>query len=458
MEPIASRSRPSSSRRARSALVAGAAALLLLPAGRALRAQQAASPPPTIYIEGTAQRFAIPDCAPRAGDEQSRDACRTISDVLRNDLKFEGLFQFVPESLLKAIPPMNPDAVNFDDWRGIGARILVVTRAEVKGGELSVELRVHFVDTGQQMLAKRYSGRADNPRIFAHQASDDIMTLTQYRGVARTRIAFVSDRDAPRAGRAAKELYIMDYDGFNPRRVTVNNSLNILPAWSPDGRSIAYVSYRAGSPLVYLASIFEGRSTPNVTGEAGNGQSFAPTFSPDGSRLAFASNRSGNMEVWVAAASGSGARPLTSSPASDTAPCWSPTGQELAFTSSRGGNPQIYVMDNEGLNLRRLTRVGNYNDACAWNPSKQFSEIAYTSRLEGGGFDIAVIDLGSGQVRQITAGRGSCEYPTWAPNGRHLAFACNRGGSWQITVADRLGNTIQSYPAPGNNVYPDWGP
>jgi TolB protein len=458
MEPTVTRSRPSSSRRVLSGLALGAA-LLAAASVRSQAAQQpAASPPPTIYIEGAAQRFALPDCVPRAADEASREACRTLSEVLGADLRFEGLFQFVPEGLMKAIPPLNPDAVKFDDWRGIGARILVVTRAEVKAGELSVELRVYFVDTGQQMLAKRYSGRAENPRIFAHQASDDIMTLTQYRGVARTRIAFASDRDAARGGRAAKELYIMDYDGFNPRRVTINNSLNILPNWSADGRSIAYVSYRQGAPLVYLASIYEGRSTPNLTGEQGNGQSFAPAFSPDNSRIAFASNRSGNMEIWVMPAAGGPASPLTSSPASDTAPCWSPTGREIAFTSSRGGSPQLYVMDSEGLNVRRLTRVGNYNDACAWNPSRQFSEVAYTSRLEGGGFDIAVVDLGSGQVRQITSGRGSCEYPAWAPNGRHLVFACNRGGGWQITIADRLGTRVQSYTAPGNNVYPDWGP
>jgi TolB protein len=420
---------------------------------------RAAQQPPVnsqIIIGGLSQqRFAVPDCIPRAGDEASREACRTLTQVLRADLKFEGLFQFVPESLFAALPPLNPESPNFEDWRSVGANILVVTRAQITGGELSVEARVFSVDGKQVMLSKRYSGRADNPRSFAHQASDDIMTLTQYRGVARTKIAFTSDRDATKEHRG-KELYIVDYDGFNARRITVNNSLNILPAWSPNGRALAYVSYRQGGPSVFVASIYEGKSE-NIT--KGEGQAFAPTFSPDGKRIAYASNKSGNLEIWIANADGTGAHRITTSHGSDTAPTWSPTGQEIAFTSDRAGSPQIYLMDTEGLNVRRLTTVGNWNDAPSWNPSKEWSEIAYTARLEAGGFDIAVIDLATRQVRQVTAGRGSCEYPSWAPNGRHLVFSCKRGNTWQITVSDREGRTIDTLGAgAGNNVQPDWGP
>jgi TolB protein len=455
MEQTTSPYRRSSNRRREIAAACVAGALLLWAAPGSV-AQQPPGGAPTIIIGGVGSpRFAVPDCVPLRSDDASRDLCRTVIQVLRNDLRFEGLFQFVPESLFTAIPALNPDAPNLEDWKSIGANVLVVTRAQVDGDQAIVEVKVHHVESGQTPLSKRYSGRADNPRIFAHQASDDIVALTQYKGVARTKIAFTSDREATKEKRS-KELFIVDYDGFNPRRVTVNQSLNILPAWSPDGRSLAYVSYRRGSPEIFIASIYEGRGTDLTGGKFG--QAFAPAWSPDGKRIAFASSKSGRMDIWVANADGTDARRLTHGSSSDTAPCWSPTGQEIAFTSDRSGTPQIWVMDNEGLNVRRLTTIGSWNDAPAWNPSKEHSEIAYTSRIEGG-FEIAVIDLATREVRQISEGRGRCEYPSWAPNGRHLVFACDRGREWQLAVSDRYGRTVQTLATGrGNNVQPDWGP
>ncbi len=404
-----------------------------------------------------ATRVAIAPCSAMA--EPMRLSCGIVREVLKADLDFEG-FQLTPESLMRSLPLVDPRVPNFVDWKSVGANVLTTLEVTQEGTDFGVEARVFHVDSSSSIISKRYGGKIvpTNPntfRAFAHQAADDILSLASIQGVTRTRLVFVSDRDYP--DRQRKELYISDYDGFNVRQVTVNRALSILPAWTPGGRGLVYTSYRNGDPQIYLSWIFEGRSVPNVTREGSSSQAFAPVVSPDGTRIAYSANRRGNFDIWVANIDGTHARNLTGTLAQDTAPCWSPSGLEIAFTSGRSGSAQLWVMDSEGLNLRRLSRVGSYNDACAWNPSREFAEIAYSSRLEDGGFEIAVLDLATGQVRQLTTGRGSCEYPAWAPNGRHLVFSCNRAGTWQLAQIDRMGTMMRSIAVgPGNSVQPDW--
>ncbi len=403
-----------------------------------------------IDIQSSAPRLAVPPCVPQSSDAESRQACRTMTDVLRADLAFEGLFDFVDPKLYELVPSWSPDSPNLEEWRSVFASFLIVTRARVQG-ELSVDVRVWDVGSTQLILDKRYSGSAANPRFFAHTVSDAVMTLTQHQGVARTKIVFATDREG-----GVKQIYVMDYDGHRTQGLTRGRTLNILPNWASDGKRIAYTSY-APRPDIIVVRPFDGGQPRNIT--QGRGQSFAAAFSPDGARIAYSSSRSGRMKIWVSRPDGGGARQLTSGASSDTAPSWSPTGREIAFTSNRSGTPQIWVVDADGLNLRRLTRVGSYNDAPAWSPSRLFSEIAYTSRLERGEFEIAILDLQSEEVRQITTGQGSCESPSWAPSGRHLVFSCQRGSLWQISIADRIGRRVKVLAAgPGNNAQPDWGP
>ena len=176
--------------------------------------------------------------------------------------------------------------------------------------------------------------------------------------MARTKLTCASDRDGERLtgtieNRTVKEIYIADYDGENQRRVTAGRTLNGFPSWSPDARSIAYVSWRLGQPKIFISHIYDG-TLDEIT--KGPGENYLPAWSPDGTRIAFSSTRDGNAEIYVANKDGSNARRLTNNPAIDTTPTWSPNGTEIAFTSDRSGSPQIYLMSADGLGVvQRLT-------------------------------------------------------------------------------------------------------
>ena len=242
-------------------------------------------------------------------------------------------------------------------------------------------MRLFDVRSRQQVLGREYSGAAGNPRLYAHTMADEIhQTQSQLRGVARTKLTFSSDRVRDRADntvqqRNVKEIFIADYDGANQRRVTVNRQLNVFPSWSPDGRAIAYTSYRRGYPDIFISLIYQGTmETPTN----GTGQNWLPVFSPDGTRIAFTSNRDGNSEIYVMNRDGSAVRRLTNHPAIDVTPTWSPSGAQIAFTSDRTGSPQIWVIGADGLNLRRLTSE-SYADRPTWSPAP-YNEIAFAAR------------------------------------------------------------------------------
>ena len=251
--------------------------------------------------------------------------------------------------------------------------------------------------------------------------------------------------------RDVKEVYVADYDGANQSRITTNRQLNITPVWAPDGRAIAYTSYRRGYPDVFVALIFQGLQEEPTKGV---GQNWLPVYSPDGSRICFTSNRDGNPELYIMNRDGSGVRRITNNPAVDTTPTWSPTGTQIAFTSDRAGTPQIYIVGADGLNLRRLTTTESYADRATWSPAP-FNEIAYAGR-SGPGYDIKIYDLASGQTRQITFGEGTNESPAYSPNGRHIAFTSTRAGRVQIFTIGRDGRGPRQVTRDGNNYTPSW--
>lgn len=426
--------------------------------------QQAATPPQPTSVElrltgepGSPPRLAVPDLLALSPDRETQDAARVISEVLYADLDFEREFALIPRDTYKSIPVASSiDAVPFDRWRELGADGVLIGTVQKTPSGVRVEMRLYNVRARQSAYGREYTGSGANPRVYAHTMSDELHdSQRQLRGVAKTKLTFISDRNreavlATVEKRDVKEVFIADYDGANPRRITINRTMNLTPSWSPDGRSIAYTSYRSGAPDLLISNIFAGTMESPTRGV---GQNWLPAFSPDGSRLAFTSSRDGNSEIYVINRDGSNLVRLTNSPAIDSTPTWSPTGTQIAFTSERRGQPQIFVINVDGTGLRQIS-FESYADRATWSPAP-YNEIAFTART-GPGFDIKILGIASGETRQITFGEGSNESPAWAPNGRHLAFMSTRAGRSQIFTVDRDGRNLRQLTKDGNNTTPNW--
>ncbi|HSK11342.1 MAG TPA: hypothetical protein VK911_17290 [Vicinamibacterales bacterium] len=399
--------------------------------------------------DGLAPRFAL-----HSGGEGA--AAEEVGQVLRDDLTFEGALYLLPPDTHQGLdlPAGEGDEV-LERWRARGVDAVLDVAAGLEGDRLRVEARLYDVATGRLAFAREYIGPAALPRVVAHVIANELHgAQANLEGIATSRLAFVSDRVGSRMEptgytRRVKEIYVADYDGANQRRITFDGDIVLTPAWAPEGSSVAYTSFLGGRQSIVFARPEGGRQRTFNT----SGKSWLPAFSPDGTRIAFTSNRDGNEEVYTANADGSAATRLTRHWAIDTSPAWSPDGRQLAFTSSRSGRPQIWVMDADGQNQRQVTDE-RYCDRPTWSPPP-FDEIAYVSRTTTG-FDIKVMEMGSGVARQLTFGEGFNESPAWAPSGRHLAFTSTRSGAQQIWTMTRMGERLRRVTQVGNNSMPAW--
>ena len=412
--------------------------------------------------------MAVPNFTVLTADADTQAAAQTLTSVLRADLAFEREFNLMPAENFAGVPSSQSiEDLPYDRWSGLGADYVALGQVQ-KGadGQMTVEVRV--VSIKDRRLA--YSdGKVGQPRVvrrIAHSFSDAIhQKIRQVDGVAMTRIAFASTRDGERVGqtiedRSAKEIYIMDYDGENPQRVTSNGSLNLAPSWCPDGKCLLYTSYQArpsAYPDIILQNVFGQIGSSRPAHGSDVNQNYMADISPDGTKIAFASARGGAaMDVWVVNRDGSGLRQLTTNPTIDNSPRWSPNGTQIAFISDRGGSPKVYTMSADGLQQTALPTGCSHADRPTWAPSLTGLQIAYTCQTSELGHDIDVYDFSTKQTRRITDGYGTNESPTFAPNGRHIMFFTTRWGKKQIAEIDIDGKNLRKMTMVGNNDYPSW--
>jgi TolB protein len=379
---------------------------------------------------------------------------RVVPEIIGNDLRFSALFAVANTPAL----PAAADGIRqeFGRLQQAGAHAAMHGLMRIDGQRLTVEFRLYDLTNPEfRLIASKMfwvEPLADHRRL-AHRIADEVVhQFTGERGIAETKIAYVSHLGP------AKEIVMIDYDGFNLSPVTHLRSTSLSPAWSPTDWSIAFTSYFPGYPYLFRVFPFNPRrrgQAPDLV-SAWPGINIAPAWSPDGRSLALTLSKDGNPEIYAVRVGTSEFRRLTSSRGIDTDPTWSPTGREIAFASDRSGSPQIWVMDAEGTNARRLTFGGSYDTQPRWSP--RGDTIVFTRRTSNG-FDIWAVSPDGSNPRPLTQGQGANEAASWAPNGRHLVFSSTRGGRAQLYTMLADGSEQQVLTRDrGEALSPTWSP
>jgi TolB protein len=403
-------------------------------------------------------RLAAADFKPVAADPDTPALKATFDATLESDLSNAGIFDLVSKSMAPQAMPGSPQEINLQQWAAAPASAEMVAFGALKAenGRLIVYGWLFDARSNSQVLGKQYNEAAsqDMARTVAHRFADAIILQLGggINGIAETKIFFVSNRTG------TKEIWAMDYDGQNQQQVTHLGSISLSPRISPDNSRIAFASLAKDGWSIRMYSLDLGRLVSFPGGSAG-GSNQSPAWSADGTKIAFSSARSGDPEIWVADASGGNLHKLTSFRGPDVSPTWNPkTNAQIAWVSGRTGLPQIYIMDQDGANIQRLTD-GGYAISPSWQPSGDMLTFSWNRKYgpgAPGGQDIYIMDIASKRWMQLTHDAGTNDFPSWAPDGRHIVFERQIGGHAAIWTMLADGTQQQQLTHVGNNFMPNW--
>jgi TolB protein len=375
-----------------------------------------------------------------------------VAAVIDGNLASSG--RFAPKDRRDMVSrPTRPEDVRLEDWRLLKTDIVVVgTIRPLSGDRYEIEFHVFDVFRGQPLMGYTLPVSGDNLRRGAHRISDMIYErVTGVPGIFSTRIAYVTvdqNNNRPRY-----RLWLADADGARPTAIADSVQPLMSPAWSPDGRFLAYVSFETGESRIFVQELATGRrqavsSAPGING--------APAWSPDGKRLALVlGGLEGNPDIHVLTLANQELRRVTRGPTIDTEPHWAPDGKSIFFTSDRAGGPQVYRVGLDGENPRRVTFDGSYNARPRISPDGEQLAVVHNDR---GNFRIALVDLRRGGLRVLSEGRQD-ESPSFAPNGSMIIYATREGGRGVLAAVSTDGRVRQRIAATEGDVRePVWSP
>lgn len=417
-----------------------------------------AAPPVRLDLEKETQKkvsLAITDFVLVGSEPDVRGMGKEAKSILEKDLTLSELFSPLRKPVFEELERMERSGsdVDYRSWRQVGAQWVIKTEYGMisKGKGQIFTFRLYDIVNKRFMLGKRYKASPKLLRKVVHRFADEVvLQLTGKRGISETQITFLGQENG------SKEVYRIDFDGYNLKKLTRDNTVNLSPAWSPDGKWIVYTSYAAHNPdLIMIDSSGGKRQTLHRL----PGLNAAPSWSPDMQKIAMVLSRDQNSEIYLLKKNRDLQR-LTRHFNIDTSPTWSPDGKKIAFTSDRSGTgaPQIYIMDAEKGDRGKVTRISfgsSYNDNPSWSPDGD--RIAYTSR-QGKKFQISIYDLNTHKSRVVTTGLGSAEQPSWSPDGRFIVFRKRNNNRHNIFIQRLDGTGIRQLTFSGKSHSPSWSP
>jgi len=412
------------------------AALAALPCMPALAQYQ-------VDIKGTGLNQVPIAVAPMRGEAA---APQPVSAIVRADLERSGVFRLIDTAGQGAVDEATrPD---MSAWRALAADLLAAgSLTRLADGRYDVRFRLWDVVQGEDLGGQGYVAPQADLRLSAHKIADYIYEKrTGEKGVFSTRLAYVT-----KAG-GRYTLWVADADGENAQAALASPEPIISPAWSPDGSQLAYVSFEARKPVVYVHDVATGKRRLLANFRGSNS---APAWSPDGRTLAVTLSRDGGSQLYLISAGGGDPKRLTQSQSIDTEPVFSPDGADLYFVSDRGGAPQIYRMPAAGGAAQRVSFAGSYNVSPRISPDGK--SMAFIARM-GGAYRLYLQDLASGQATPLTD-TDADESPSFAPNSRLLVYATVQGGRSALMTTTLDGKIKTRLAAQGGEILaPAWAP
>lgn len=395
-----------------------------------------------------------------------------LYNVIYNDLNTSSYFRFISSKAYIENPhlvglkptPSEANGFNYENWKALGTEFLIRMGYQTQGDHVTLEAYLYYVPQIKTVLVKTYQSLKDKitSRKLAHTfASDLIKKLTNKKAMFNSKVVFSSDRTGH------KEIYVMDWDGFNLKRITNHRELALSPTWSPDGQSIAYTAY-AYHPKIKSKNadlfIYDLKTGKRWLVSYRKGINSGAAFLPNGQELLLTISRNGNPDIFKINRKGKILGRLTQGPnrAMNVEPAVSPDGSKVAFSSDRSGQPMIYVMSIQGKKPKKITYAGRYNATPSWSPDG--SKIAFAG-YDKKHFDIFIMNSNGMNLQRLTSAKTKSgrwadnEDPTFSPDGRHIMFSSNRTGKNQLYLVDIDGNNERPITFDQYNYYrPKWSP